>query len=154
MAERIDRFNREHAFLSNFYPLAHPITDAAGIRYPTAEHAFQAAKTLHLEQRRRIAARPTPNEAKRAGRQLALRPGRDEIRVRVMGEILGAKFDQPELGRMLLATGDAELVEANGWGDRFWGVDARTGEGRNVLGHLLMALRDELFEVAKETVDA
>lgn len=45
---------------------------------------------------------------------------------------------------MLIATGDAILREGNHWGDRFWGVDARTGEGENHLGRLLMELRAEI----------
>jgi ribA/ribD-fused uncharacterized protein len=138
----IDRFSREYAFLSNFYPLPQRMVDGMGVAYPTAEHAFQASKTLDLEERQRIAALPTPGDAKRAGRQLALRPGWDEIRVWVMGEIVSAKFELPQLADLLLVTGDAELIEGNGWGDTFWGVCR--GQGRNVFSHLLMAVRDEL----------
>jgi predicted NAD-dependent protein-ADP-ribosyltransferase YbiA (DUF1768 family) len=43
------------------------------ITYPTAEHAYQASKTLDVEQRRKIAALATPAEAKAAGRALKLR---------------------------------------------------------------------------------
>jgi ribA/ribD-fused uncharacterized protein len=120
---RIERFSGQHAFLSNFYPLAFALTDNAGIPYRTVEHAFQAAKTLDLDTRRQIAELPTPAEAKRAGRTVALRPGWDEIRVWVMGELVGEKFDYPELGCLLLATGDAELIEGNSWGDTFGGFD-------------------------------
>ena len=47
-----------------------------------------------------------------------------------------------ELAGKLLNTGDAELVEGNHWGDRYWGVC--DGEGQNKLGKLLMQVRGEL----------
>lgn len=45
------------------------------------------------------------------------------------------------LSEMLEATGDAELIEGNHWGDTFWGVC--NGVGQNNLGKLLMAIRSE-----------
>ena len=42
---KIDSFSGEYDFLSNFY--SQEIT-YDGIKYPTNEHAFQAAKTLDL----------------------------------------------------------------------------------------------------------
>lgn len=38
----------------------------------------------------------------------------------------------------------AELVESNTWGDRFWGVDHA---GENWLGRVLMETRTQLREV-------
>lgn len=52
------------------------------------------------------------------------------------------KYTVPYLREKLLATGDAELVEGNTWGDRFWGVC--NGVGQNWLGRLLMQVRDEI----------
>jgi hypothetical protein len=49
-------------------------------------------------------------------------------------------------GAVLLATGDAAIVERSSK-DRYWGaVESADGtlEGQNVLGRLLMELRDEL----------
>jgi predicted NAD-dependent protein-ADP-ribosyltransferase YbiA (DUF1768 family) len=63
-----------------------------------------------------------------------------------MRDLLRQKFAHPELRRLLLATGDAELVEGNTWGDRFWGVCA--GRGQNHLGRLLMAIRAEIRTAA------
>ena len=64
----------------------------------------------------------------------------------VMRAVLAAKFSDPDLQACLIATGDAELVEENTWGDRFWG---RTrGVGKNMLGHLLMELRDSAETVS------
>ncbi len=39
---KINSFTGEHGFLSNFHP---SLMEWEGISYPTAEHAFQAAKS-------------------------------------------------------------------------------------------------------------
>lgn len=112
------------------------------IEFPTSEHAFQADKTLNMEERRAIAALSTPGKAKRAGKRVKLRPDWDKIRVDRMLAIVEAKFKQnPELMERLIATGDAELIEGNTWNDTFWGVCR--GKGRNILGKILMIVRDE-----------
>jgi predicted NAD-dependent protein-ADP-ribosyltransferase YbiA (DUF1768 family) len=61
-----------------------------------------------------------------------------------MRRILVIKFQNPELKAKLIATGDAQLVEGNTWGDLFWGVDTTMGVGSNQLGKLLMGIRDGL----------
>ncbi len=60
----ISLFRGAHFFLSNFF--LHPI-DYEDMRYPSTEHAFQAAKSLDIETRRSIAILKTPGEAKKAG---------------------------------------------------------------------------------------
>lgn len=62
-----------------------------------------------------------------------------------MEDIVWAKFTQNEdLKQMLLAAGDLVLEEGNTWHDTFWGVDAKTREGENHLGRILMHIRKEL----------
>ena len=62
-----------------------------------------------------------------------------------MEEIVRAKFTQnPKLKEQLLSTGDAILIERNTWNDRYWGVDIRSGVGKNHLGKILMKIRSEL----------
>lgn len=139
MTETIGSFQGPFRFLSNFAPS--PVR-MRGLTYPTVEHAYQAAKTLDPEMRERIRACATPGQAKRLGRNVALRDGWEEIKLDVMAACLRAKFAHAPLREMLLATGDAELVEGNTWGDRFWGVCR--GEGANHLGRLLMAERERV----------
>ena len=68
---------------------------------------------------------------------------RNGLVAEVMRGLLARKFAPgTELAARLLATGDAQLVEGNTWGDRFWGVCR--GQGRNQLGQLLMERRDQL----------
>lgn len=63
----------------------------------------------------------------------------------IMEEIVRAKFTQnQELKAQLLSTGDAILIEGNTWNDRYWGVDVRSGVGKNHLGKILMKIRLEL----------
>lgn len=136
MSQAITSFSGEHRFLSNFFPSR---IRWAGIDWPTVEHAYQGAKTLNPAGRALIATAPTPGKAKRLGQKLALREDWDDLRVGTMRELLALKFSIPELSRLLVATGTAELVEGNTWGDRFWGVCG--GEGENMLGRLLMEIR-------------
>lgn len=150
----IDRFSGAYAALSNFARI--PVTlssqlEQREITYPTAEHAFNAAKTLDPAKRADILAARTPRQAKLLGRQAVLRPGWDDaIRYKAMRAIIAAKFthDSPA-GRVLLRTGDALLVEGNMWHDQHWG-DCRCGRnscrepGANWLGRMLMEHRTEL----------
>lgn len=146
MTQIIDRFDGDYAFLSNFYssPIAlpdwHP---AAGEVAPTVEHAFQAAKTESRAQALLIVHASSPSAAKRLGRRVDIREGWDGGRVILMTSLLRVKFaPDSDLCARLLATGKAELVEGNDWGDRYWGVS--DGVGENHLGKLLMKLRTGL----------
>lgn len=135
----IDRFDGEYRFLSNFYPANVTFEDMS---FPSVEHAYVAAKTLDRNERVRICYLTT-GAAKRYGRTLKLRPDWEDIKIEVMGNLVLQKFTRhPHLKKMLLATGDQELVEGNHWGDTFWGVCK--GKGQNVLGRILMLVRAEL----------
>lgn len=137
---RIAEFQGEYRWLSNFWPAE---VDFEGITYPTVEHAYQAAKTLDPAERRRIAAMTTPSEAKSAGRALPLRPDWEQVKFDVMERCVREKFTRhADLRAQLLATGNAELIEGNTWGDRIWGV--YQGQGDNRLGKILMKIREEL----------
>lgn len=72
----------------------------------------------------------------------AFREGRGR---QVMEELLQQKFKAGSpAAKKLLDTGTKWLAEGNKWGDKFWGVDATTLEGENLLGKLLEAQRDRL----------
>lgn len=146
---KIDKFEGEFAFLSNFYDAE---VEYEGIKYPTNEHAFQAAKSLNPARRLEIAMLDTPGKAKRAGRSLQLRHDWEKVKYDVMLDIVFAKFHQhPELAAKLLATGDAELIEGNWWNDTTWGVC--NGVGSNWLGRILMMVRARLYLEAQLEAD-
>jgi len=77
----------------------------------------------------------------------------NEVRYDVVLTAVRAKFTQHEdLKRVLLETGDAEIVEASPY-DRIWGIgtnrpheimDKQKWKGQNLLGKALMQVREEL----------
>jgi ribA/ribD-fused uncharacterized protein len=137
---RIPEFQGPYRFLSNFYPST---IEFESLTYPTVEHAYQSAKTLDMNERKRIAALATPEEAKREGRKLALRPNWDTVKFEVMEQCVRYKFTHhPDLKQKLLDTGDAVIEEGNTWNDRIWGV--YQGQGENRLGKILMKVRAEV----------
>lgn len=142
----ITRFDGEMCWLSNFMMMANGI-EMSGYVYPSLEHAYQAAKTTKKLWRKKIREAGSPGLAKKLGRQIpayAMRPDWENVKLKAMLWLLRKKFSQPYFKKMLLSTGNRELVEGNYWGDTFWGVDVKTGKGENWLGKLLMKVRDEL----------
>lgn len=137
----IKSFRGEYAFLSNFYPC---FVTYEGIRYPSVEHAFQAAKTLDENERKRFAVMKTAADAKYFGRRVDLREDWEQIKDDVMLECLRSKFSNKELKEKLLSTQSRMLVEGNNHGDKYWGKVH--GVGKNRLGELLMKVRSELNE--------
>jgi ribA/ribD-fused uncharacterized protein len=132
----------DYGAFSNFAP--YPIT-VRGQRWPTSEHFFQAQKFEGEKVREAIRGVKSPMIAARLGRDRKhrLRRDWDSARVQVMREALSAKFTQhADLRELLLSTGDATIVEHTERDD-FWG-DGGDGSGKNMLGRLLMDLRDEL----------
>ena len=143
----IDKFDGEYAFLSNFYPSKILYDECERWYTPTVEHAFQASKTLSMEEEIDILASSTPGQAKRLGRVCYLRKDWEEAKDDVMYKFLQRKFAIPELRDKLLATGDATLIEGNTWHDNYWGscsCNKCKGRGKNKLGELLMKIREEL----------
>lgn len=142
----IKEFQKEHRFLSNFYPSEVWLD---GITYPTVEHAYQAAKTMIPAERGRIQGASSPGKAKIRGREITLRLDLEDVKVFIMTDLVTQKFTGPKnfgLREQLLATGDQVLQEGNLWHDTFWGVDLRTGKGENRLGKILMEIRKKMGE--------
>lgn len=135
----ITSFSGPYRFLSNFWIVNLRIGD---MHFISAEHAYQAAKSLNPQDWMNISTIETPGGAKRAGRLLKIRPDWEEIKLDVMEIILREKFFNPELAHRLHETGDQELIEGNTWGDTYWGICRNKGE--NHLGKLLMKIRKEL----------
>ena len=138
---KITSFTGPSRFLSNFFECT---VHYDGIEFPSAEHAYQAAKSNDIRVMTRIASLKTPGEAKRVGRKILIQKNWENIRADVMYSIVQNKFfNNAVLGAKLMATSPAQLIEGNEWGDTFWGVCDDTGE--NNLGKILMKVRTELF---------
>ncbi|CAL6029665.1 NADAR_family protein [Hexamita inflata] len=132
----IDRFEGEYFFLSNFFES--PIT-YKNFTYQTVEAAFQAQKEPGTEEK---FAAMKPGKAKREGLKVNLRSDWEAVKVQIMKDLLVLKFQNEALKQKLLLTELKEIVEGNNWGDCYWGVCE--GKGQNVLGKLLMEVRQEL----------
>lgn len=143
----ISSFQGEYRFLSNFWE--EPVV-LKGRKFKTAEHAYQACKTLEPGAQQAIMDALTPGEAKRRGANVSIRPDWETIKVAVMTAVIQAKFaSTTKLSHKLMLTGSHELVEGNAWGDKFWGcvlepAGGTTWVGRNELGLILMAQRTVL----------
>lgn len=138
----IDKFVGNYSFLSNFSAAR---VELDGRVYLTVEHAYQAAKTDDPQERLLVERSGTAGRAKQAGRRVTLRPDWDQVKVAIMRGLLEQKFAPGRVHlEWLLATGDAELIEGNTWGDQYWGMCR--GRGLNMLGRLLMDIRRQRRE--------
>lgn len=120
-----------------------------GEEFATSEHAYQAGKARKEAVREWILSAPSPGLVAMAAHGLYtwdIAPDWSKVKFDRMRGVLYAKFTQhPELKEILLATGDARLVESatvNNPVNRLWGEV--NGKGKNMLGVLLMELRDKL----------
>lgn len=152
----------EHGFLSNFY--MHPLT-ADGLNYPSAEHYYQSLKFPDCpEYREEIRHANTAGIARNLGMQSVkqnyawakkvratigeykkcaiVRPDWDSVKVREMRKVLQAKFSDKVMLEKLQDTRGSKLEE-DSKRDEFWGTGKR-GDGANMLGLLLMELRDSV----------
>ena len=148
-AEAIISFTGKYRFLSNFHMCY--IRWGGGNLYPSVENAYQAAKTMDMNERIKFL-NIYPGAAKKLGRTLKLRENWEDVKVGTMLVLLAIKFSEPKLRAKLLATGDAKLVEGNDWGDTYWGVC--NGEGHNMLGKLLVELRKTIINKSNEKLNS
>jgi hypothetical protein len=140
----IVEFQNEFRWLSNFWHFESPLI-YQGLHYLTNEHFYVAMKTKDLNTRYAVSNHPIKG-LKRFGNTFPLRDDWDDIKINVMLFGLRFKFSKanPTLRYNLLQTADMYIQEGNRWGDMFWGVCMKTGEGENNLGRLLMQVREEI----------
>lgn len=116
-----------------------------GQYYETNEHFFQSKKFEGTAHETAVAAAPGPGTAQRWGkdRSRPLRSDWEQVKHDVMLTGLRAKFTQnPQLLKLLLSTSSEELIEDSPV-DYYWGC-GKSGSGKNMLGKLLMQLREQL----------
>jgi N-glycosidase YbiA len=155
---------KPYGAFSNLYRCS---VEVAGIKFPTVEHAYQSLKPRDSRVRDWLLSAPAPSLVALCAHSLPsndidpteimgrtadallgfhTRPGWSRLRYPWMLECIRAKFSQhEELRDLLLATGDADLIEAGRIDDdagRRWGVV--NGRGQNYLGRMLMRIRGEL----------
>jgi ribA/ribD-fused uncharacterized protein len=125
-----------------------------GIDYPTAEHAYQAGKARKEAVRDWILSAPSPSLVAMAAHGLYywdIVPGWSKNKFQRMKQVLLAKYTQhPELLELLLSTDSKRLVESatvDNEVNRTWGEV--NGKGKNMLGILLMEVREELRQTVE-----
>ena len=150
-----DESQGEYRWLSN--DSYHPI-DMNGEQFKTVEHYFQAMKAKEFgdtETYNKIIKSKTPKAAKALGKKVAnlVTEVWESKRDPIMQEAVRAKFVQhPELRKKLIETEDKPIGKADAR-DMYWGigtsVDSEKSKfpskwrGKNMLGKLLMKLRDD-----------
>lgn len=137
------RSSPDRLFLTNFF-MSPFIFE--GEEVASAEHAYQAAKSTDEMEKIWVLSQPTPSDAKRIGKNVShVRPDWENVKVDIMEAILRAKFSGDL--KEWLTTGrfsQAELVHTCPWEQvSFWGI-GRSGQGANMLGKLLMKIREEM----------
>lgn len=139
----IHGFFGPYRFLSNFYK-ANVLYD--GLLYPSSETAYQAAKVI--PELREPFTQMSDKVSKNAWKEVpneCLIPDWDDIKKDVMYEVVFDKFSRNEdLKQRLIDTKNKHLQETNHWYDVYWGVDYKTGNGKNTLGIILMDVRSKL----------
>ena len=123
--------------------------------FATGEHAYQAGKARTVAVRNWLMAAPSPSLLAMAAHGLYywdVAPGWSTRKFDRMRAVLQAKFSQhADLRDLLLGTGEARLVESatvDSEVNRLWGEV--NGIGRNMLGVLLMEVRDDLRAFTSE----
>jgi type I restriction enzyme S subunit len=133
--------------------------EVEGVPIRTSEALYQACRFPHKpELQYLIIGERSPIAAKMRGKPFRheTRADWNEVRVAVMRWCLRVKLLQnwPKFSQLLAETGDRPIVEQSRK-DRFWGavpIDSDVLEGQNVLGRLLMELR-ELSEGSASAAD-
>lgn len=130
-----------------------------GLRILTLEALYQACRFPHRpEVQALIIEQKSPMTAKMKSKPYRhdSRPDWDQVRVKIMRWCLRVKLAQNwhAFSELLLETGERPIVEES-WKDAFWGAKATddgTLVGMNVLGRLLMELREAVRVEGRESL--
>lgn len=140
---RFYRASGEHGYLSNLFKRG-IVFD--GRYFDCSEKAYQWGKPKDRNVAEWLKDAPKPHLCAMAAHALFafdIVENWNNIKVDRMWDVLREKFRQhQDLREMLLATGEAILIEESK-NDAFWGIGKR-GNGKNMLGILLMSIREEL----------
>ena len=158
----INSFRGEYAWLSN---MASVDILHGGLTFPSVENAYMWEKCrdciVEINEADKIykfwevgeqaswtqfCLLMPPNIVKKKSREVKLREDWNDIKLHIMYKLLKLKFSYEPFKSKLIATGLENIVEANFWNDKFWGVDVKVtpNEGENWLGRLIMDIRNKI----------
>jgi len=129
-------FQNEYRFLSN---MAYSPFEYIGVRYLSSEAMYQSMK-LKDPYLRKVFEDISGKDAKKLAKYINKRDDWDDVQVYTMVLALTCKFLKTDLYKKLQSV-QGYIEETNTWNDQFWGVCG--GKGENVLGQILMLLRDD-----------
>lgn len=148
-------FFEQFRFLSNFHNC-----DVLwnGYIWPSSEHAYMASKCKNVSYRETLEGSPfydgkpikeilamKSSQVKSWGQTVELREDWSNVKNNIMHSICLDKFTRNlDLKQKLLDTGERLLIEANSWGDSWWGFDVAKNKGENHLGKILMDIREKV----------
>lgn len=151
-----ESFNQAYDFLGNFYPCDITLTIGNQLYiFANAEAAYQALKFRNyqniLQQLTQVTSGYQAWDLARRNSQYGdttihnVNPNTGKTyKEEWMLDVVWAKFVQnQQLARQLKNTGNVRLIE---WthNDDFWGVNRSSGQGQNILGKILMEVRQNL----------
>ena len=137
------KINEPFGEFSNFSPYG--FFDDSGLYWPTSEHYFQAQKfeSKELSEKIRLLSNPMDAAIEGRNRMNPLKEDWEQIKQDVMFYAVEQKFNQNTvLKELLLSTDHLEIIEHT-INDGYWG-DGGDGSGKNMLGKILMEVRDKL----------
>lgn len=145
--KKIIKFYRargKYGFLSNLFKKP---MEFEGRIFPASEYAYQYGKFRDERSREWAMKAPKPHLLSILSHGLFswdIVEDWNKKKVERMHKILQIKFSDNELKSKLLETKDAVLIEESKT-DGFWGI-GKKGTGRNMLGKLLMKIREEIVK--------
>ena len=132
-------FQGNYRWLSNFYPCR---IEYFGYVYKSVEHSYQAQKSNSQEWKTYCEKENNPALVRKKSRNIMIIENWDDLKYKIMNDLLELKFSQPAFKIWLKNTGNSIIEEGNYWGDVYWGIDMKSGKGYNHLGKLIMSIRD------------
>ncbi|MCT4552874.1 MAG: NADAR family protein [Alphaproteobacteria bacterium] len=151
--------DKEFRFLSNSYPYFPDGTKANinlevkynGISFDCITTAYIASKSDDKDFQIQLS-KMTPFEAKKMSMKglIETKENWKENRIEIMRNLLNQKFVYNEyFKKLLLKTGEAELIAKDFLADQFWEIDKEYEIGEGKLGKELIQIREKLKEPPK-----
>lgn len=136
----ISHFRKEYGWLSNMHACQ---IEYEGHVFKSVENAYMWAKNTDNDVWLSICLNKEPNVVKKLSKGIVMREDWNDVKLKIMYELLLLKFKQEPFKTKLKETGLENIQEGNFWNDRFWGVCLKSNpnEGENHLGRLIMHIR-------------
>lgn len=140
----ITQFKEENEWLSNFATVS---ISSGNYLFPSVEHAYMSEKSDSKEWKLFCSNDDNPaGVVKKASYHEKLVDDWHKKKVEIMKRFLIQKFNQEPYKTLLLKTGSQHISEGNWWNDTFWGVCLKLNSGQNILGRLIMDIRNDLVD--------